>query len=53
MKEYARKIETYNALCAEMWGMYLEMKLTWRQCFHHLQVESDSKTLVNMIIEKS
>jgi len=32
-----------------MWGMFLGMQLAWRQGFHHLQVESDSKTLVDMI----
>ncbi|GAU25598.1 hypothetical protein TSUD_260320 [Trifolium subterraneum] len=49
---YARKIGTCDALCVEMWGMYLGMKLAWRQSFHHLQVESDSKTLVDMITGK-
>jgi ribonuclease HI len=28
------------------------MELAWRQGFHHLQVKSDSKTLVDMIIGK-
>jgi hypothetical protein len=28
--------------------MYLGIELAWRQGFHHLQVESDSKTLVDM-----
>jgi hypothetical protein len=35
-----------------MWGMYLGMKLAWRQGLHHLQVESGSKTLVDMITGK-
>jgi hypothetical protein len=32
--------------------MYLGMQLAWRQGFHNLQVESDSKTLVDMITRK-
>jgi len=49
LKGYCRKIGTCDALTAEMWGMFLGMQLAWRQGFHHLQVESDSKTLVDMI----
>jgi len=52
IKGYSQKIGTYDALCAEMWGMYLGMQLAWRQGFHNLQVESDSKTLVDMITRK-
>jgi hypothetical protein len=40
LKGYSHKIETYDALCAEIWGMYLGMQLAWRYTFHHLQVES-------------
>ncbi|PNX94399.1 nucleic acid binding protein [Trifolium pratense] len=35
-----------------MWGMYFGMKLAWSQGFHHLEVESDSKSLVDMITGK-
>jgi ribonuclease HI len=49
---YTRKIGNCDALCAEMWGMYLGMQLAWRHGFHHLQVESDSNTLVDMITGK-
>ncbi|CAJ2653897.1 unnamed protein product [Trifolium pratense] len=52
IKGYARKIGTCDALSAEMWGMYLGMKLAWSQGFHHLEVESDSKSLVDMITRK-
>jgi ribonuclease HI len=52
IKGYSRKIGTCDALSAEMWGMYLGMQLAWRQGFHHLQVESDSKSLVDMITGK-
>jgi ribonuclease HI len=52
IKGYLHKIETCDALFAEVWGMYLEMLLAWRQGFHHLQVKSDSKALVDMIIWK-
>ncbi|GAU41583.1 hypothetical protein TSUD_271920 [Trifolium subterraneum] len=47
---YSRKIGTCDSLSAEMWGMYLGMQLAWRNGFHHLQVESDSKILVDMIM---
>ena len=50
LQGYSRKIGACDALSAEMWGMYLGMKLAWRQGFHHLQVESDSKMLVDMIM---
>jgi ribonuclease HI len=30
-----------------MWGMYLDMQFAWRQGFHHLQVKSDSKNLID------
>jgi ribonuclease HI len=33
-----------------MWGCTLGMQLAWRQDFHHLLVESDSKVLVDMIM---
>jgi ribonuclease HI len=52
IKGYARKIGTCDALSAEMWGMYLRMQLAWRYGFHQLHVESDSKTLVDMITGK-
>ncbi|PNX70532.1 hypothetical protein L195_g057487, partial [Trifolium pratense] len=35
-----------------MWRMYLGMKLAWSQGFHHLKVESNSKSLVDMIVGK-
>ncbi|MCI42798.1 ribonuclease H protein, partial [Trifolium medium] len=41
---------TCDALGAEMWGMYLGMQLAWSQ--GHLQVECDSKMLVDMITGK-
>lgn len=30
LTEYSRKIETYDALSAEMWRMYMGMQLAWR-----------------------
>ncbi|CAJ2647032.1 unnamed protein product [Trifolium pratense] len=50
---YSRKIGTCDALGAEMWGMYLGMQIAWRQGFNNLQVESDSKMLVDMITGKA
>jgi ribonuclease HI len=47
---YSRKIGTCDALSAEMCRMYLGMQLAWRQGFHHLLMESDSKILVDMIM---
>jgi len=52
IKGYLQKFGTCDALCANMWGMYLRMQLAWRQGFHNLQVESDSKTLVTLITRK-
>ncbi|GAU44778.1 hypothetical protein TSUD_27470 [Trifolium subterraneum] len=46
---YARKLETCDALHAEMRGMYLGMNLALRQGITHLQVDSDSKVLVDMV----
>ncbi|PNX84654.1 hypothetical protein L195_g040717 [Trifolium pratense] len=37
-----RKLETCDALYAEMWGMYIGMDLAWRQGIRRLQVDSDS-----------
>ncbi|AES98810.1 hypothetical protein MTR_5g073120 [Medicago truncatula] len=31
IKGYSQKIGTCDTLCAEIWGMYLGMKLSWRQ----------------------
>jgi ribonuclease HI len=49
LKGYARKIGSCDALHAEMWGMYIGMDLARRQGITHLQVESDSKVLVDMV----
>jgi ribonuclease HI len=35
-----------------MWKMYMGMRLAWRHNFHHLQVKSDSKAVIDMITEK-
>ncbi|PNY13092.1 nucleic acid binding protein [Trifolium pratense] len=37
---------------AEMWGMYVGMKLVERQGIIQLIVESDSKVLIDMVTEK-
>ena len=52
MNSYARKIGSCDALLAEMWGMYIGMDIARRQGITHLQVESDSKLLVDMVTEK-
>ncbi|KAK2418936.1 TMV resistance protein N [Trifolium repens] len=49
VSSFARKIGSCDALHAEMWGMYIEMDLARRQGITHLQVESDSKVLVDMV----
>jgi len=46
---YARKISTCDAFHVEMWGMYEGLKITIRQGFLQLTVESDSKLLVDMV----
>ncbi|PNX96857.1 receptor-like kinase [Trifolium pratense] len=52
LSSFARKIGSCDALHAEMWGMYIRMDLARRQGISHLQVESDSKVLVDMVTEK-
>ncbi|GAU44764.1 hypothetical protein TSUD_246570 [Trifolium subterraneum] len=49
LSSFARKIGSCDALQAEMWGMYIGMNLARRQGITHLQVESDSKMLVDMV----
>ncbi|PNX95042.1 ribonuclease H [Trifolium pratense] len=49
LSSFARKIGSCDALHAEMWGMYIGMDLARRQGITHLQVESDSKVLVEMV----
>jgi len=43
IKGYSQKVGTCDALCVEIWRMYLKMQPAWRQGLHNLQVESDSK----------
>jgi ribonuclease HI len=50
LKGYARNIGSCDALHAEMWGTYIGMDFARRQEITHLQVESDSKVLVDMVI---
>jgi len=52
LNSYARKIGSCDALHAEMWGMYIGMDMARRQGITHLQVESDSKILVDMVTGK-
>ena len=46
---YARKIGACDEFHTEMWAMYLGLELAQRRRITHLQVESDSKVLVDMI----
>jgi hypothetical protein len=32
-----------------MWGLYLDLKMVWREWFPHLIVESGTKILINMV----
>jgi hypothetical protein len=34
-----------------MWGMYLGLNFTWKEHISHLIVESDSKILIDMIMD--
>jgi ribonuclease HI len=47
-KEYVGKISSCDTLHIEMWGMYIGMDLSRRQGITRLQVEGDSKVLVDM-----
>ncbi|MCH79341.1 ribonuclease H protein, partial [Trifolium medium] len=49
VSSFARKIGSCDALQAEVWGMYIEMDLARRRGITHIQVESDSKVLVDMV----
>ncbi|MCH89552.1 ribonuclease H protein [Trifolium medium] len=49
LTSYAHKLGTCDALHVEMCGMYLSMDLAMRQEITHLQVDSDSKVLVDMV----
>jgi hypothetical protein len=51
LTEYSRKIVICDALSVEMWEICLGIHLVWRKGFGHLQGKSDSKTVVDMIIE--
>jgi len=33
---------------AKIWGMYLDLKMTWREDISHLIVESDSMILIDI-----
>ncbi|GAU26504.1 hypothetical protein TSUD_361370 [Trifolium subterraneum] len=52
LSSFARKIDSCDALHAEMWGMYIRMDLARRQGITHLQVESDSNVLVDMVTKQ-
>jgi len=43
---YARKVGACNAFHADMWVMYLGLKLAQRHGITHLQIKSDSKVWV-------
>ncbi|GAU37815.1 hypothetical protein TSUD_276320 [Trifolium subterraneum] len=49
ISSFARKISSCDALHVEMWGMYNGIDLARRHGITHLQVESDSKVLVEMV----
>lgn len=46
---YVQKIYFYDALTVEIWTMLHGMKLPWKKRIPNLVVESDSKTLINMV----
>jgi ribonuclease HI len=52
LNSYARKIGSCDALHAEMWDMYIGMDMARRKGITHLQVESDSSFLVDMVTGK-
>jgi ribonuclease HI len=52
IKGYSKKIGSCDALHAEMWGVYLELEMAWRDHIPQLIVESDSKLLIDMITYK-
>lgn len=46
---YARKLGSCDAIHAEMWDMWVGISLTRQRGITKLVVESDSKTLVDML----
>jgi len=52
LNSYARKIGLCDALHVDTWGMYIGMDMARRQGITHLQVESDSSLLVEMVTGK-
>jgi len=52
LNSYARKIGSCDALHAEIVCMYIGMDMARRQGITHLQVESDSSLLVDMVTGK-
>ncbi|PNY15883.1 ribonuclease H, partial [Trifolium pratense] len=51
MKGYIRKTGVCDAFHAELWGMYLGLDMAWRERIPQLIVESDSKILIDMIMD--
>ncbi|MCI03243.1 ribonuclease H protein [Trifolium medium] len=51
IKGYIKKIKACDALHAEMWGMYIDLDLECKEHICHLIVESDSKILIDMIMD--
>lgn len=52
IKGYTNKIDSCDALHAQMWGLYLSLDMARQDRISHLIVESDSKITVDMILDK-
>ena len=49
LKGYIKKVGVCDVLHAELWGMYLGLDMAWREHIPRLIVESNSKTLIDMV----
>jgi hypothetical protein len=48
VKAYFKKIGVCDAFHAELWGMYLDFDMAWKERIPYLIVESDSEILINI-----
>jgi hypothetical protein len=51
VSSFARKIVSYDALHAKLYGVHIGMNSTRRQRITYLQVRSDLKMVVDMVTE--
>jgi ribonuclease HI len=53
INSYSRKFGDRDALHADMWGMYLRLDFAHQHGIRKLNVESDSKVLIDTVTKKN